>query len=87
MGALGGAFGADQTIPYNSYICYFAGVELLSSGTTFSAKDKADRYRRLCEVTGVNGAAAKAFAITYRSDPAGWQKFQSAVLEILQKKK
>jgi hypothetical protein len=86
IGAFCAASGADQALPYNRYVCYFAGVELLSTATALGRQARAERYRQLCEVTGVTGTAAKAFALKYRYDPAGWQKFQSKVLETLQKK-
>jgi hypothetical protein len=76
---------ADPALLNQDYVSYFAGMELLTSNKTLSRMQIALRYRRLCTVTGINGARAKAFVAGYRNDPAGWQKVRAAVLEALQK--
>ena len=85
-GACCAAFCADATPSFESYVRYFAGVEMLSTDAKSSQPQKAQRYHRLCLITGINGEKAKAFVLGYRNDPEGWQKFMATVLEVLQKK-
>jgi hypothetical protein len=85
-GAFCTAFCADATPSVDSYARYFAGVEMLSTDAKSSQPQKAQRYRRLCLITGISGEKAKAFVLGYRNDPEGWRKFTAVVLDILQKK-
>jgi hypothetical protein len=77
---------ADLLPGYQNYVFYFAGIELLSTDKTLNLQQKAERYRRLCVVTGINGVRAKAMVNKYKNDPAGWQKLRTAVLDVLQKR-
>jgi hypothetical protein len=72
--------------PQNSYAAYVAGVELIVADKTLDPAEQARRYRRLCEITGVTGEKAKSFLQQLKSDPAGWQKFETLVMDLLQKK-
>jgi hypothetical protein len=80
------AFCTEATPSLESYVRYFAGMEMLATDTKCSLPQKAQRYRSLCRITGVSGGMAKAFVRKYQNDPEGWQKFMAAVLEVLQKK-
>jgi hypothetical protein len=80
------AVSAETVPPYPNCIAYLAGVELLSSNKNLLRRQLALRYRRLREITGINGAQAKTFVLGYKNDPAGWQKVRAAVLDTLQKK-
>ncbi len=84
--AIGAVRAADIAPPYQNLVSYFAGIELLATDKTVSRTQAAQRYRRLCALTGINGATAKAFVNRYRNDPAGWQKLRAAVLDALQKR-
>jgi hypothetical protein len=70
----------------NPFAAYFAGVELITSDKNLDPAQRARRYRRLCEITGVTGEKAKIFMQRFKSDPAGWQKFETTVMELLRKK-
>jgi hypothetical protein len=83
--ALTGAAGA-QSGPRDRYAAYVAGMEVILGDKNLSPGEQARRYRRLCEVTGINGEKAKAFLEQYKGDPAGWQTFEAMVLDLLQKK-
>jgi hypothetical protein len=86
LGACCAAFCGEPTPSFESYVRYFAGIDMLATDARCSQPQKAQRYRRLCRLTGVNGEMAKAFVRGYQNDPEGWQKFTAAVLEVLQKK-
>ena len=86
IGACCTALCAEATPLFESYVRYFAGMEMLATDTKCSRPQKAQRYRSLCRITGINGEMAKAFVRKYQNDPEGWQKFMAAVLEVLQKK-
>ncbi len=77
---------ADLPPGYQSYVFYFAGIELLSTDKRLNWQQKAERYRRLCLVTGIDGPKARALVIRYKYDPGGWQKLRAAVLDVLQKR-
>jgi hypothetical protein len=77
---------AEMPLPYSNCVAYLAGVESLAANKSLSRRQLASRYRRLREITGINGAKAKAFVLGYKNDPAGWQKVRAAVLDTLQKK-
>ncbi|HMD67699.1 MAG TPA: hypothetical protein VKF42_02405 [Chitinivibrionales bacterium] len=84
--ATGAARAADSAPLYQNFVSYFAGIELLSTDKTLSRTQAAQRYHRLCVLTGIDGAKAKVFVNGYRNDPAGWQKLRAAVLDALQKR-
>jgi hypothetical protein len=63
-----------------------AGVELIVSDKSLDPPSQARRYRRLCEITGVTAEKAKLYLRRFESDPAGWQKFETMVMELLQNK-
>jgi hypothetical protein len=80
----GGA--AAENIRESNFAAYVAGVELIISDKSLNPQEQARRYRRLCAITGVSGEKAKAFILQYKTDPAGWQKFETMVMELLQNK-
>jgi hypothetical protein len=80
------AAGTPAVGPQNSYAAYVAGVELLVADKTLDSAEQARRYHRLCEITGVTGEKAKSFLQRLKRDPAGWEKFETMVMELLQKK-
>ena len=86
IGAFVAVHAADSRQPYGDYISYFAGVELLATDKTLSPAQVSERYRRLCVLTGIDGAKARAFAKEFTNDPTGWQKLRAAVLDLLQKR-
>jgi hypothetical protein len=86
IGALGAVHAADSRQPYGNYVSYFAGVELLATDKTLSPAQVSQRYRRLCMLTGIDGAKARTFAKEFTNDPTGWQKLRAAVLDLLQKR-
>jgi hypothetical protein len=86
LGAYCIADSAETQPSLENYLRYFAGIEMLATDKTGNRRLQAAQYRRLCVVTGISGAMAKDFALGYKNDPAGWQKFLSAVLDVLQKK-
>jgi hypothetical protein len=83
--AAGGSAGAEKG-ENTRFAEYVAGVELILGEKNLSSAAQARRYRSLCIITGVNRENAKAFIERFRNDPAGWQKFEALVLELLQKK-
>jgi hypothetical protein len=86
IGACSTAFCAEATPTFESFVRYFAGMEMLTTDSKCSRPQKAQRYRSLCRITGVSGEKAREFVRRYSNDPEGWQKFMAAVLEVLQKK-
>ncbi len=84
--AAGAVHSADLPPGFQNYVSYFAGIDLLSTDKTLNQQQKAERYRRLCAVTGIDGPKAKAMVNKYKNDPAGWQKLRAAVLDVLQKR-
>jgi hypothetical protein len=82
---LAGAHAAEMA-PQNNFAAYIAGIEMINADKTLSPFEQSCRYRKLCAITGVGGGQAKAFLLRYKNDPAGWQKFESMVMELLQKK-
>jgi hypothetical protein len=82
----GTAFCAETIPSFENQVKYFAGISMLMTDAKSSRPQKAERYRRLCLLTGVSGQQAKAFVLRYKADPEGWQKFMAAVHEILKKK-
>lgn len=81
-----GLAGKGSEPAQDQFAAYFAGIELILSEKSLGPADQARRYRRLCEITGVTGEKAKNFLQRFKSDPAGWQKFETLVMELLQKK-
>jgi hypothetical protein len=77
---------AAENIRESNFAEYVAGIELIISDKSLSAQEQARRYRMLCRITGVSGKDAKAFIRQYTTDPARWQKFETMVMEQLQKK-
>jgi hypothetical protein len=66
------------------YIEYLAGTELIINDQKGDKKVHAEKYRKLCALTGVNAAMAEKFIKGYSQRPDEWRKIQSAVLELLQ---
>ena len=79
------SFGAEKNTV--NFAEYFAGVQVLVSNKTIQQKDRACCYKKLCAITGVNAGLAAKFIRSYADDPAGWQKFQQSVADLLQHKK
>jgi hypothetical protein len=79
------SLGAEKNT--GKYAEYFAGVQVLVSNKTIPQKDRACSYKKLCALSGVNAGLAAKFIRSYADDPAGWQKFQQSVAELLQHKK
>ena len=77
---------AAENIRESNFIAYVAGIELIISDKSLSPQEQARRYRRLCAITGISGEKAKAFIQQYKTDPAGWRKFETMVMELLQRK-
>lgn len=72
--------------PQSAFAAYMAGVEMIVADKSLGPVEQARRYRKLCAITGISGDLAKAFLLRYKNDPAGWQKFETSVMELLQKK-
>ncbi len=81
------AMPADLPADYSRYVSYFAGVDMLAVDKTLSARQKIERYKRLCLVTGIDGPKARVMINRYKNDPAGWQQFRAAVLTVLEKRR
>jgi hypothetical protein len=77
---------AVEMVPQNNFAAYIAGIEMINADKTLSLFEQSCRYRKLRAITGVGGEQAKAFLLRYKNDPAGWQKFETMVLDLLQKK-
>jgi len=69
-----------------NYAAYVAGIEIILGDKSLSPADAARRYRTLCKITGVAAKDAKRFILQFRNDPAGWQKFETLVMDNIQKK-
>ncbi len=70
----------------SNLIAYYAGVQVISADTSVGRKEMAKRYRLLCKVTHTTREQAREYLKQLKNNPAEWQKFQSSVLELLQKK-
>jgi hypothetical protein len=77
---------AAENIRESNFAAYIAGIELIINDKNLSPEGQARCYRRLCTITGISGEKAKAFILQYKTDPAGWQKFETMVTDLLQKK-
>lgn len=77
---------AAENVQERNFAAYIAGIELIASDRSLSLQEQTRHYRGLCSITGISGEKAKAFILQYKTDPAGWQKFETMVMELLQKK-
>lgn len=76
---------SSATEDLQHYAEYFAGVQLLSSDKVLTPQQKALRYKKLSEISGITADQAKLFLNQYKNNPAQWKEFQKTVLAILQK--
>lgn len=76
---------SSATEALQHYAEYFAGIQLLSSDKVLTPQQKALRYKKLSEISGITADQAKLFINKYKNDPVQWQDFQKTVLAILQK--
>jgi hypothetical protein len=68
------------------FVVYVAGIELIAGDKTLGPEERARRYHELCMITGITGEKAKKIVLQYKNDPAGWEKIEISVMELLQKK-
>jgi hypothetical protein len=66
---------------------YLAGVELIAADTDLPAAKRAGMYKRLCAITGIDAAKAKAMIRQYAADPEAWQRLQAEAAAVLDKRK
>ena len=69
-----------------NYAAYVAGIEMILTDKSLNTEAAALRYRKLREITGISGEEAKKFILRLKNDPAGWQTFESKVMDLIQKK-
>jgi hypothetical protein len=66
------------------FVEYLAGTELIMNDRSGSQKVHAEKYLKLCALTGVDEASAEVFIRSYGLRPEQWRKIQAQVLEMLQ---
>jgi hypothetical protein len=66
---------------------YLAGVDLIAADTSLPAAKRAGMYKRLCVITGIDAAKAQLMVRRYAADPEAWQRLQSEVAAVLDKRK
>jgi hypothetical protein len=76
--------GAQDDARDKSFVAYLAGIELIDNAHALDNAAKAKQYRRLCSLTGLDGASAIKMIETYKSRPEAWQKIQESIIQILQ---
>ena len=68
---------------FNRFVEYLAGTELIAKDKKLSRKIHAEKYRQLCNRTGVNASSAEKFILGYIQRPDEWRKVQIAILAVL----
>ena len=76
--------GAQDGAGEKSFVAYLAGIEPIDNAHALDNAAKAKQYRRLCSLTGLDGASAIKMIETYKSRPEPWQKIQESIIQILQ---
>ena len=66
------------------FIQYLAGIDLLEHSTNLSEKARAEKYRELCLITGLNADSAAQRILRLKDKPEQWHKVRAKVLEMLQ---
>jgi len=82
IGAYGGIRQAD-TVGQGKYCYYLAGVTLLDKDSKDNAVVKAQKYKKLCQLTGVTAVSIRGFIDRYTNKPDQWQKVQAVIADIL----
>ena len=66
------------------FIQYLAGIDLIEHSTPMSEKARAEKYRELCLITGLNADTAVQRILLLKNKPEQWHKVRAKVLEMLQ---
>jgi hypothetical protein len=66
------------------FIQFCAGIELLDHSKNLSENRRAEKYRELCLMTGLNAVSAAEYIKRFNNTPEHWQAVQAKVLETLQ---
>jgi hypothetical protein len=66
------------------FIQYLAGIEFLDQKSDLTLKIRAEKYRELCQLTGVNAVSASEFISRFAHAPDQWRKVRADILDLLQ---
>lgn len=66
------------------FVQYIAGVEMLRRSRILNHEERVAYYKKLVEVTGINGEYAAERIRSYRGRPEKWKKINEAVISIIE---
>jgi hypothetical protein len=61
------------------FIHYLAGINLLEHSTNLSEKERAEKYRELCLITGLNADSAVQRINQSKNKPEQWNKVRASI--------